>query len=294
MTYALHWRCNRCNYKNDSWKTQCAKCRCPKLEPEEGAPDGGDDERGNGEAGAIWIVKPSNGSQGVRRAAGRWAAGSGDGGTTAFSVSSTPDTGTLKTTLFDGTNVIEFQVEDKSGNTNTYTEHFTSDLDQLAGQFFSVTSSIHTVNSGADDILRLDVFVTDHALTSVSGVSAYGGSSFDLVIDLPDVIFNYPSSAFNFTSHPDFFDADARYDAGTSSITFGAFSDAAFTKNDDPILTVDVEIDDLSSILDKNGNVSMTIARMSEQAIKSSDDALGLDYTIHIGDLIITPIEQTI
>ena len=100
---------------------------------------------------------------------------SGDGGTTAFSVSSTPDTGTLKTTLFDGTNVIEFQVEDKSGNTNTYTEHFTSDLDQLAGQFFSVTSSIHTVNSGADDILRLDVFVTDHALTSVSGVSAYGG-----------------------------------------------------------------------------------------------------------------------
>ena len=57
---------------------------------------------------------------------------------------------------------------------------------------------------------------------------------------------------------------------------------------------MDVEIDDLSSILDKNGNVSMTIARMSEQAIKSSDDALGLDYTIHIGDLIITPIEQTV
>ena len=61
---------------------------------------------------------------------------SGDGGTTAFSVSSTPDTGTLKTTLFDGTNVIEFQVEDKSGNTNTYTEHFTSDLDQLVDNSF--------------------------------------------------------------------------------------------------------------------------------------------------------------
>ena len=54
-------------------------------------------------------------------------------------------------------------------------------------------------------------------------------------------------------------------------------------ENDDPILTVDVEIDDLSSILDKNGNVSMTIARMSEQAIKSSDDALGLYNNSHWG-----------
>ena len=190
--------------------------------------------------------------------------------------------------------MIEFQVEDASGNTNTYTEHFTSDLDEPSGQFYAVTSSLHTTNAGANDVLRIDVFVSDHALADVVGVSNYEGSSFDLLIDLPDAIFDYPSSAYSFSSHADFFDAEARYDADANTITWGAFSDVAFTDNDSPIFTVDVVIDDLAAIVDKTGNVSMTIARMSEEPILSTDDALGLSYTIHFGDLIITPIEQTI
>ena len=148
---------------------------------------------------------------------------SGDGSVTPFTVDATADTGTLAATLFDGTNVIEFEVEDANGNTNTYTEHFTSDLDEPSGQFYAVTSSLHTTNAGANDVLRIDVFVSDHALADVVGVSNYEGSSFDLLIDLPDAIFDYPSSAYSFSSHADFFDAEARYDADANTITWGAF-----------------------------------------------------------------------
>ena len=226
---------------------------------------------------------------------GWWAHSvSGDGDSTPYSVSEIADTGTLSASLFDATNVIEFDVEDAVGNVNTYSEHFTSDLDEANGQYFAVTSSLHTINSGNNDILRLDIFVSDHALTQVSGVSNFNGSSFDMVIDLPDTIFVSNAAKYSFTTHGDFFYADAEFDTDDDTIVFSAFSESVFVDNDKPILSIDMLVDDITALSGQSGNVTLNIAKMSEVFIPASNDALNLVYQIHLDDLIVTPIEQTL
>ena len=157
-----------------------------------------------------------------------------------------------------------------------------------------MTSSVHTINSGSSEVLRLDVFVSDHALTQVNGVSTYGGSSFDLIIDLPDTIFNFDGSDYSFVAHNAFFYADAEYYQANNTIKFAAFSDAVFTDNDKPILSIDVLVDDLTSLAGKSGNVKVDLARMSEVFIPATDDVLNMVYTIELDDLILTPFEQTV
>ena len=177
---------------------------------------------------------------------------------------------------------------------STYTEHFTSDLDEASDQYFAVTSGIHSINSGADNVLRIDVFVSDHALSEVEGVSSYNGSSFDLRVTLPNSIYNFEKSDFSFVTHSEFFSAEAEYFATDNSVVFGAFSDNVFTDNDKPILSIDVLVDDLSILKGKSGDVTLDIVRMSEVFVPADSDALDMIYTINIDDLILTPIEQTI
>ena len=224
---------------------------------------------------------------------------SGDGSVDLpYEVADMADTGDLADDLLDGTNVITYDVVDQYGNVNSFTEYFTSDLDQTEGQYFSVVPTLYTENSGQDTVMRLDVYVTDDALLeyapdpNAQGQYEYGGISFDLIIELPDVIFG--DAAYSFNAHESFFGAEADYDMNTNSIIFGAFSDSEFDNNDDPILTIDVGISDFSEIAGESDSVILNVAKISETAIFAEDEALGLEYVINIDDLIITPSELTV
>ena len=166
--------------------------------------------------------------------------------------------------------------------------------DKDSDQYFAVTTGIHSINSGADDVLRIDVFVSDHALSQVMDVSKYEGSSLDLRLNLPDNIFNFDKSNYSFIAHEDFFYAEAEYYSDNNSIIFGAFSDSIFEDNDKPILSIDVLVDDVSALSGKSGNVTLDLVKMSEVFIPNTDDSLDMVYTIYLDDLIVTPIEQTI
>ena len=159
-----------------------------------------------------------------------------------FVVSAVVDEGVLADGLLAGTNVVEFDVVDAHGNVNSFVEFFTSDLEQPDGQYFSVVPTLFTENLGADTVMRLDVYASDLALSEFGSGSNYGGTSFDMILDLPDTIF--VDGAYSFSANEGLHRFEAVYDGDDNTVRFGAFSDDVFAGQDDPLLTVDFIVDD--------------------------------------------------
>ena len=209
-----------------------------------------------------------------------------------FQVAALADEGVLVDGLLAGTNVVEFDVIDAHGNVNSFVEFFTSDLEQPDGQYFSVVPTLFTENLGADTVMRLDVYASDFALSEFGSGSDYGGTSFDMIMELPDTIFN--DGAYSFSANEGLHRFEAVYESQDNTVRFGAFSDGVFLGQDDPLLTIDFLIEDPDSIEGESGLVTVTVAKISEAPIYAEDDLLSFQYTINVDDLIITPIELSV
>ena len=174
---------------------------------------------------------------------------------------------------------------------NSFVEFFTSDLEQPDGQYFSVVPTLFTENLGADTVMRLDIYASDFALSEFGSGSDYGGTSFDMIMELPDTIFN--DGAYSFSANEGLHRFEAVYEKD-NTVRFGAFSDGVFLGQDDPLLTIDFLIEDPDSIEGESGLVTVTVAKISEAPIYAEDDLLSFQYTINVDDLIITPIELSV
>ena len=221
----------------------------------------------------------------------------GDGGNTPYSASATADTGTLDVSaLFSGSNLLEFDVADASGNVNTYSEVFTSDLDQLSGQYFAVTPTAYNVDDGisGQDYIRLDVYVSEQALSEALGVSQFGGTAIDLQLDLPSEIFSMEERDVIITTSDIFTMASGSFDASSDVVRWSGFVESEVSVYNEPILTIDAKVDDFNAIKDKFGDVSLSIAKISDGVVTSQMDVLNLSYDINLSDLILTAYDLSI
>ena len=221
-------------------------------------------------------------------------------GTTASLVDADRDVFFVSKDVLTSSNVIEFGVTETSGNFEVYTTDVGYDASQPDEQFFALAPAVYT--SGTDAFLRLDVYVSDYALSEKDGLSQFGGTSFDLTIDLSGSLFSESSDDYSFIDNDTIFSSVSSYREDLNAIKWSGYSDVVYTDTANPLFSVDMSVADFASLVDSKGDlvdlggtVSFDVARISESSILSSDDVVtGLDFSVNLIDLIAIPIDFTI
>ena len=72
------------------------------------------------------------------------------------------------------------------------------------------------------------------------------------------------------------------------------FVESEVSVYNEPILTIDAKVDDFNAIKDKFGDVSLSIAKISDGVVTSQMDVLNLSYDINLSDLILTAYDLSI
>ena len=75
---------------------------------------------------------------------------------------------------------------------------------------------------------------------------------------------------------------------------WSGFVESEVSVYNEPILIIDAKVDDFNAIKDKFGDVSLSIAKISDGVVTSQMDVLNLSYDINLSDLILTAYDLSI